>query len=154
MGLGNQVKSLFTSRDLGLRVERLAALYIIGTTPIFRIAGGNIMLTSLFGITSVDHVPGAPTTVQFRADPTSGAAVVLSTAAADLNAAIEGTMFGPTGVVGVACGLGLAIAGFTNGFIIPIGTIDITFGASPSPANIAFVLHYVPLDIGASVAIV
>jgi len=153
MGLSSTVKSIFHSRDLGIRVERAAQLYPADTVDLFTITGGNIMLKSLFGITSVDAIPNVAHTVQLRANPTAGAAVVLSTAGGDLDNLAVGTMFGPTGTVGDPCGVGFAIAGFDNDFIIPIGTIDFVCGAATTPALIAFILHYVPLDPGAMVAV-
>jgi len=151
MGLGSNLNAVFTSRDLGIRVERPAALYDADTHSLFTIAGGNIMLKSLFGITSVGAVPGVGTTVQFRANATAGAAVVLDGGAADLTGAAIGTIFGITGTVGDNCGLGFAIEGMDQGFICPIGVIDWILGAASTPAEIAFVLQYVPLDPGATV---
>jgi len=149
MGLGNQVKSIFTSRGLGLRVERAQALYTMATHPLFTVTGGNILLTSIYGITATGAVPAFATTVQFRA-----AAVVLDSGAADLTGAAVGTIFAPTLTVGDPCGLGLAVAAPDQPFIVPIGVIDIIIGRATTPATIGFVMHYIPLDIGASVAVV
>lgn len=153
MGLSTNLKALALTRGLGHGVFRPAAFYLADTVDLFTIEHGNVMLKALFGITSAGAVPAFATTVQFRANPTAGGAVVLDTGAADLTGAIVGTMFGPTGTVGDACGLGLAIAGLDQGFIIPIGTIDFVCGRATTPAQIGFVMYYVPLDPGATVSV-
>jgi len=153
MGLSTDVKAIAQSRDLGHGVFRAAAFYLGATVDLFRISNGNVILKALFGITSAGAVPGFATTVQFRANPTAGAPVVLDTGTADLTGAVVGTMFGPTGTVGDACGLGLAIAGLDQSFIIPIGTIDFVCGRATTPAQIRFVMYYVPLDLGATVSV-
>ena len=153
MGLGADVRAIARSRDLGLGVFRAAAFYGAATVDLFRISNGNVLLKALFGITSAGAIPAFATTVQFRANATAGAAVVLDSGAADLTGAAIGTMFGPTGTPADPCGLGFAVAGLDQGFIIPIGTIDFICGRATTPAQIRFVMYYVPLDLGATVSV-
>jgi hypothetical protein len=153
MGLANQIKSLFTSRDLGLRVERAQALYTMATHPLFTITGGNILLTSIYGITATDAVPGFATTVRFRNNTIAGGAVNLDSGAADLNGAAIGTIFAPTLTVANPCGLGFAVPAPNQPFICAIGVIDIIIGRATTPATIGFVMYYIPLGIGASVSV-
>lgn len=150
--------------SLGKRVDRATAGYITGVSDIFRISGGNVLVTSLIGeVTTV--IPAGANDMQFRANPTIGAEVVLD-AVLDIDGHAEGMLYTITGNPADAIISGLSIPGGlaggllatginTHGWAIPPGTIDASFAHAngTGTGRIKFQLYFIPLDRGAVVQV-
>lgn len=152
---------------LGTPVYRAAQLIPqTATEPAFQIAGGNVLLTMIYGIVTPDPVTGVgignvANTLQLDTDPVSGAAVVLSTAGYNPQAAPVGTIVACSGDPAVALYAGLAVrggmtsgaavTGLAQGWIIPIGVIDIITTANSVSGFMRWAMWYIPLDWGATV---
>ena len=136
--------------NYGTLVSRAAATLPQGTnSPIFTIAGGRVILTTLVGQVTV--VLGAVGNMKLIATPTVGAAQdMCAVVAAGTLAA--GTLLGITGAVGDAMvaqnGVMKGIS--YQGIIVDVGTINLSLSAS-STGSVKWDLTYVPLDTGATI---
>ena len=160
------VTSLLLSRAgglLGTPVPRLAAVDPQNVwLPLFTIAGGHVLMTSLLGVRTVIQAGGI-SNMQFRhsVGPTvlCAAAVITGNAVATLynitgNVA-DALRIGVAGVPipgGLAGGL-LATGINILGFVLPAGTLDVTMTAAAGTGSTRYILHYIPLDLGASVVV-
>lgn len=146
-----QDQPAWTGLYLGFRVDRAAAaLPQTAQAALFTIAGGRVLVSSIVGeVTTIIQTQANNT--KLVANPTTGTDVDLC-AVLNISAKEAGTLFGITGLFSDA--LVGANAGATvvprNGIVLPIGTLDLSCAASNTGA-IKWVLHYFPLDEGASV---
>lgn len=139
---------------LGTRVARATADVITGSAvPIFTIATGKVLLTSLWG--KVTTVIGAgASNAKFQFNPTTGTTVDMC-ANLDIDADEAGTLYSLTGVPGDAmlrsesgCVRNIANGG---GLILDIGAIEF-LGGTDRTGSIAFQAWYIPLEAGAVLA--
>ena len=155
MGLAKNIKAVVLNGNLGIKVLRLAANDIAGWVSIFRINGGFVQITGLYGIVTTVHVGAA--NLQFR--HSAGGVMCLATACA---AATTGTIVTLTGIPGenviIGIGTGTDIAGNIQGglkgsgggvqqmgVVCGVGTIDVDWTAVTSGAT-RYVLTYIPID--------
>lgn len=138
----------------GILVSRATAtLPATAAQNIFTVTGGRILLVALVGeVTTI--VQAQSTTVKVTSTPTTGSAIDLSSATADVNALEVGGRISLANPPAAATALVKTNAGFTNlsavNTIVPIGTISYTTGAS-STGSIKWDLIYIPLDTAATV---
>jgi hypothetical protein len=142
----------FRKALFGLSVSRAAAaLPQTAQSALFTVSGGRILLTSIIGeVTTVIQTQADNT--KLVANPTVGTDVDLC-AVLDITADQVGCLYGITGIFADA--LVGANAGATvvpqRAVVVPVGTIDLSCAASNTGA-VKWVITYVPLDDGASVA--
>lgn len=137
----------------GARVSKAAtAITAISTKPLFTVAGGRVVITSLIGeVTTAIQAQANAAKIVFNPDAT-GADTDL-TATEDINADAVGTLYGVSGdfsdalLVGL---LALEAPAFGGPFILSEGSIGLNTAASSTGA-VAWTLTYVPLDDGAAV---
>lgn len=141
---GSQVRQI----GLGTRVAKSNTVAGAGTQALFTVAGGRVLITSLYGaVTTAITVAG---TSQLQSNPTTGTTSVLSTAT-DL-----GTTDTPVGdllavtLPTAAIQRGGAVLNLTNDLVIPVGQIELVT-ATGGDGTVNWVVTYVPLDDGASV---
>lgn len=135
----------------GLRVVRpTASLPQTTQSALFTVSNGMILLTSIVGVVTTVIQTQANNT-KLVANPTSGTDVDLC-AVLNISADAVGDIYTITGVLSDAMvGAGVAAAAMAKPIIVPAGTIDLSCAASNTGA-IRWVLHYLPLEAGASVA--
>jgi len=128
--------------------------------PLFTVAGGHVLMTSLLGVRTVIQAGGV-SNMQFRhsVGPTVLCAVGIITANA------VATLYNITGNVADALQIGAAgvpirgglagglLATGINmlGFVLGAGTLDVTMTAAAGTGSTRYILHYIPLDLGAVV---
>lgn len=145
---GDQVRSVV----FGIRVEKTAlAITAISTKPLFLVTGGPILITSLVGVVTTIFQAQA-NAIKLVATPTVGTVNDLS-ATVDANGAIAGSLLGITGLAADALVLstGGGVSNLRNPIVVNTGTIGLNTAASSTGAA-RWILTYVPLDLGASVA--
>lgn len=140
----------------GERVDKAAlAITGISTKPLFTVAGGRVIITSLVGeVTTVIQTQANNTKITFNPDG-AGATSDLS-AVLDISADAVGLLYGLTGTVTDTLLEGvqfLPSTAMTVPFVLSEGSIGVDTAASSTGA-IAWTLTYVPLDDGASVVAV
>jgi hypothetical protein len=135
-----------------ITVERAAAALPQGTqSALFTVSGGRVKVLDICGeVTTVIETQANDTKI--IANPTVGADVDLC-AVNDITADAVGTMYNITGtfanaMIATTSGAHVAQAVPT---IVAAGTIDLDCAASNS-GETKWVLRYLPLDVGASVA--
>lgn len=151
---GSQLRTLL----FGSQVLKAAqALPQSATANLFTVAGGSVLVTSLFGVVSGTAIGATVTTLALGTAPTTGTANTAGIATATAITSLEiGTWVAPQASAGKA---GALVAGAHAGdavftplpFVVPAGTITWTTSASDT-GQMAFYLTYVPLDTGASVS--
>ena len=136
---------------LGEVVNKAATTLPQGTaTAQFTVAGGRVLITSIVGEVTV-IIAGANAT-KLTATPTTGSAVDMCVAL-DIDADEVGCLYGITGTPGdtlVGTDAGLTIGMSNNGIVVNAGTIDLDC-AGNATGETKWTLHYVPIDIGATV---
>jgi hypothetical protein len=143
----------YRSLVLGQRVARAAALLPATTqAPIFTVAGGKVLVTSLVGEVVV-VMPATTNTVKVTGNPTSGTDVDFCTATSTASKEV-GSILSLPGAV--ASGLVVANAGGGNpisptGQVAQIGTIDLVTSGTAATGTVKWTLTYVPIDDGATV---
>lgn len=148
---GSQLKSILLGSSVAAKPYTLLNSE---TKSLFTISGGNVAITSLYGV--VTTVITVANTVKLSANPTTGTSGDLVTAT-DLGTTDTpaGDLLGISGVAGdsIIRSVGFAEIGFKQGYLaVAPGTIDITTSGTTMDGVIAWYLTYVPLDSGASVA--
>jgi hypothetical protein len=137
---------------LGNRVDRATADVITGSAvPIFTVAGGRVLLTSLWG--KVTTVIGAgASNAKFQFNPTVGTTVDMC-GNLDIDADEAGTLYSIDGTPATAmlrsesgCVRNLANGG---GLILDVGQIEF-LGGTDRTGSIAFQSWWIPLDDGAT----
>lgn len=137
---------------LGRKVDRAtASIAATGSTSIFTITGGRIILTSLVGeVTTV--IQAQANALKILSTPTTGTAKDIS-GTFDINALEAGGLVSLDGVA-----LTTALSGTNAGaaiarcsFLIPIGSLKYNTAAT-NTGSIKWSMTYIPYDDGASVA--
>lgn len=144
--------------ELGYQVTKSWTLPGSATTQtLFTVAGGNVLVTSLFGqVTTL--IGSTATTVALGTVPTVGTAsttgIATATAVTSAEAGTNIAVLAASGVAGalvVGSNAGKAVWA-TTPFVVPAGTISATTSANAGAGVIKWYLTYVPLDDGASVS--
>lgn len=137
---GNETRTIL----LGNRVQRSTGTLTNATIPIFTVAGGLVMLTSLVGRVTVALT--VANTYGLQHNPTLGTTVALGTAA-DL-----GTTDTAAGEILVpVLGAALAVGSKSQPARIILDSGQIESISSGTDGAILWALTYVPIDDGASV---
>ena len=146
------IKQLVENGGLGIAVDKAATTLPQGAAvPQFTIAGGRVLVTSIIGEVTVVIETQANVT-KLVANPTVGTSVDMC-ATLDITADEVGCLYGITGTPGddlVGTNAGLTISMSNKGIVVNAGTIDLNCGASNTGAT-KWTLHYVPIDVGATV---
>ncbi len=137
---GDQVRAV----QLGIRVQKSTGTLTAATVPLFTIAGGLVMVTSLVGrVTTAITVANS---YKLQHNPTAGTTVDLCTAA-DL-----GTTDTAVGEILVAKkGTAIAVGAADQVVNVVMDTGQIEHVSAGSDGVILWALTYVPIDTGASV---
>ena len=149
---GSQLRALL----LGVRVYKAPVDTANGTTDLFTITGGRVVVTSLIG--RVTTAFGAtPSNGKLVYDPTAaGTSFDLCTAVSVASVAIGQTLTCAGNVETVGALLVAGAVGQVNVFEKPLalaaGTIELNLSADPGVGASDWTLTYIPLDDGASVA--
>jgi len=141
---------------LGIHVSRAAA--DMGATavriPLFTIAGGEILLTCLYGVCTVAET-GAANAIQFDATATVGNVFSpMDDGVGDINGILVGGMIAPQGDITLPAVVAGPFTGnptFSMPFICKVGTIGITKAAATDAGTWRFEAYYIPLISGAVV---
>ena len=132
---------------IGRTVTRAPLVLAAATTPIFSIAGGRIMLTSIIG--AITTLIGGAANVYLQLNPT----IVTSTVTAlcnplNINARPVGDFLGITGVPGdpmIPVTTGCAIPSMLAPMVISIGDIEFVCDAAPGGA-VLWTVTYLPIE--------
>lgn len=137
---GSQIRAV----QLGVRVQKSTGTLTAATVPLFTIAGGLVMVTSLVGrVTTAITVANS---YKLQHNPTAGTTVDLCTAA-DL-----GTTDTAVGEILVAKkGTAIAVGAADQAVNVVMDTGQIEHVSAGSDGAILWVLTYVPIDDGASI---
>lgn len=139
---------------LGRKVDRAtASIAATGSTTIFTVTGGRIILTSLVGeVTTV--IQAQADALKILSTPTTGTLKDIS-GTLDINAyevgaliSLDGTALS-TALSGTNAGAALATT--RSGIVIPIGAIRYNTAAT-NTGSIKWSMTYIPYDDGATVA--
>ena len=118
---------------------------------LFTIAGGRVLVTSIVGeVTTVIQTQANNT--KLTANPTTGTSVDMC-AVLDITADEVGCLYGITGTPAdamVGTNAGLTVSMGNKGLILNVGTIDLDCAAS-NTGQVKWTLHYIPIDVGATV---
>jgi hypothetical protein len=136
----------------GIRVSRAAAtLPQTGTSNLFTVSGGRVLVTALVGcITTV--IQNSDPVAKLTSTPTAGSAVDIASTVDLTSLEVGGHLVcegDGTALVKSNAGAAYMSAG-VGYWICPAGTIDLTTGASKTGA-VKWDVFYIPLDEGASV---
>lgn len=139
---------------LGQSVTKTAlAITAISTKPVFTVAGGKVLITSLCAEVTTAFQAQA-NAAKFVATPTVGTVNDLC-ATVETNGLVLGSLIGVTGLAGDAMvvSTGGGVSNLRNGIVVKAGVIGYSTAASSTGAA-TFTLTYVPLDDGATVVAV
>ncbi len=146
----------FRKALFGLKVDRAAsALPQTGSTAIYTVSGGGVLITSLLGRV-VTALGATVTNLKLQFTPSGGAATDLYANVAVTSAA-AGRTITPNAAIGSALVLGAAghLAGApipgASGLFLPAGSLAMVTDANDT-GTLQWSLTYVPLDDGAVVA--
>ena len=136
---------------LGIRVEG-SITAANGEVAIFSVAGGFIKINSLVGIVTTE-IGGTVSAAKIVANPTATGSTSDLCGASNVEGDIVGTLYsvrlGTTSqALRVAEG---GVLGSEGTAYIITGAIAMNFSADPTAGVIRWVLHYLPVDLGASV---
>lgn len=151
---GYQIREI----NLGVSVNEPAKpLPSGGTSPLFTVIGGRVVITALIGTATSAGGTTVATSVQITTAPTSGTSVALSTAttAAGVITVAQNNMISLVApIAGVANPIfaGAATAG-DGAHVAPVGTINVTT-VGAATGSMTWDLLYIPFDTGAYVAAV
>lgn len=141
-----------TNSLLGKRIDRTTADVITGAAvPIYTVAGGRVLVTSLSGKVTTIIGAGA-TNAKFQFNPTTGTTNDIC-ANLDIDADEAGTLYSISGVASDAMlrSESGAIRNMSaNGLILDVGDIEFITAADRT-GSISFQLFYIPLDNGATI---
>ncbi len=148
------VKELWLSRKaLGQVVERATELLPQATTvSIFTIAGGRVKITSIIGeVTTVAGIGAVLNMTKLTATPTTGGAADIC-ADLDTQSFVVGRLLGITGIpTDAMISLGGVNPAQTQGVILKAGVLTLECDGVTVTGNVKWTLHYVPVDVGATV---
>ena len=136
---------------LGVRIDKASfTLPASASGALFTIAGGRILLTSIYGeVTTL--IQTQVCNAKLISTPTTGTAVDMC-AVLDITADEVGCLYGITGLPSDALvGTNAGLTQHMNRYLIlPIGTINLNTSATNTGAT-KWSMTYIPLDNGASV---
>lgn len=131
------------------------------TATLFTVAGGNVIVTGLFGVVTTTAIQNQTCNLSLGTAPTTGTLATdgIASAMNISNAEIGAWVAAPASVSDPLQVGGPIVGGSTAGypvschtpFIVPAGTITWTTSAS-NTGKIAWYLTYVPLDTAATVS--
>jgi hypothetical protein len=149
---GDQIRSIL----LGVRVSKATGTVANGTTTLFTIAGGRVVLTSLVGrVTTL--IGSTSSNLKLVYNPTAaGTSFDLCTAVAVETDAVEQTYYiagsvASGGALLVGGAVGQANGVFSSPYILQAGTLEQNLSADPVGGAITWTVTYYPYDDGASV---
>ncbi|MDD4986715.1 MAG: hypothetical protein PHQ43_13220 [Dehalococcoidales bacterium] len=138
-------------KQAGQNVERATAVIALGTTHLFNIVGGRVLMTQIVDeITIV--MQGIATTLRLSSDPTLGTTRNICQDL-DVNAYAVNDLLGITGINTDAMlppATGGSIEGQTVPVVLKAGTLDLIAGAA-NTGSVRWTLKYIPIDAGAVV---
>jgi hypothetical protein len=137
---------------LGVKVDRATAtLPQNGLGHIFTVSGGRVVITSLVGEATV-AIGATITTVKVTSTPATGTAVDLTSATAVTSLEIGGHLSLPLTLGGalVVNTAGAAEVPGALGFLVPVGSIDITTSANDT-GSVKWSITYIPYEDGGTV---
>lgn len=158
MGLPRQIKEVYSSQTRYVKYTGTGGELVNGdTVNLFSIVGGDIFVTTFYGVCQVDS-DGAATLLQLRIIPTGGAQQVLCAVSATLTAANIGDTLAPTGTIANALAIettpGVTVGNLNTvtGLIMLPGIINVVVsGATDANMFYNWYLGYVPIEQGANV---
>lgn len=139
---------------LGLSVARATAtLPATATGSIFTVTGGNIIITSIFGVVTTS-IQAQANAIKLVATPTTGAVNDLC-ATVDVNGLAAGGLLSLTGLAGdvMVKSTGGGISTLRNPILVAPGAIGVNTAAT-NTGSVRWVLTYVALEAGTNAAIV
>lgn len=133
-----------------------ATAVLTNNGTLFTITGGPIEILSLVAVCIATNAQAAATTLQWRANPTVGAAATFTGASASLagNVAGDGIVLNGTALTTAPDVSSPAVAlgpVHTRGIIVPAGTIQSVVAVGPSLSTWTHYLRYRPLGRGVTV---
>lgn len=139
--------------SLGHHVARaLDTLPQTDTEALFTISGGRVLITLLVGeVTTI--IQNSDPVAKITANPTTGSSIDVGTTVDLTSLEVGGFVLcegDGTALIKSNAGAAPAAASSSRPWIMPIGTIDLTTGASKTGA-IKWDLWFIPLDDGATV---
>lgn len=167
MGYASAIRDIDEWRGLGRRVRRTGLAADISAVhappnavPLFQVSGGDVQLMSMYGICMVVIAGGAGSTYIIGHTPTGGAWNAMCVTSVSFLADDPNTIYtwpgtplaGALQPLGVgAVGVGNCIASFTAAYPIVIpGIIGLAVAVGNSTGLIDWIVHYVPLERGAT----
>ena len=152
MAFTNQSQRDAAATLWGIHVSKASATLPAGTTQdIFTVAGGRVLVRALIGEVTVEVGAGTTPDLQVQMDPTTGTTTDIAT---DVVIASDevGTLYyvegDGTALIPISSGYAQAAAG--QGFILPIGTVQIVTSETTAGAT-KWDIWFLALDDGASV---
>jgi hypothetical protein len=149
---GDQIRAIL----LGVRVNKATGTVATGTTSLFTIAGGRVVVTSLIGRVTT-AIGATASNLKLVYNPTAaGTSFDLCTATAIESDAVEQTYsidgsVNTVGAVNVTGTVGQnASAIFSKPYILQAGTLEQSLSADPVGGAITWTVTYFPYDDGAS----
>jgi len=140
---------------LGCRVDRAAALPTTGTTALFTITGGRVLLVNFLGEST--FLNNGSLTIRIQALTTDVTAVqtFMTTAATDANTDPAGTFYTLPAAAGSALvkstNNSAAVSNTQLGWVLKTGALNGIFVGTPGTGTIKWSAWYIPLDDGAYV---
>lgn len=140
---GSQLRQI----DLGTRVEKATGTLTAATVPLFTIAGGRVLVTSIYGV--VTTAVTVANSYKLQANPTAGTTVDL-VAATDIGTTDTpvGDVLSFDGVRASSIVRGGAAQSLQGGIVVTTGQIEHV--SAGTDGAITWVVTYVPLDDGAT----
>lgn len=150
---GTQLRTIL----LGSLVSKGTGVVANGTTSLFAISGGRVVVTSLIGRVTV-AIGSTASNCKLVYNPTAAGtsfdlctAVAIETDAVEQTYYIAGSVASP-GALLVGGAVGQANGVFSSPYILQAGAIEQNLSADPVGGQITWSLTYLPYDDGASVA--
>ncbi len=126
-----------------------------GTTALFNIVGGKVLMTSIVG--RVTTAIGGNATLKLVANPTASTAGGTDLCAAvDMQASTEGDLFSITGLP--ATNMLVSQKGSVQtmdykGVAMSVGTLDLDAADNSTTGKVRWIVTYVPIDDGAEMTV-
>lgn len=140
---GDQVREI----SLGRRASKSTGTLAASTVPLFTIAGGRVLITSIHGV--VGTAITVANSYKLQSNPTTGTTNDL-VAATDIGTTDTpaGDLLSFTGVRTASIERGGAAQTLTGGLVVPVGQIESV--SAGTDGEITWVVTWVPLDTGAT----
>ncbi len=149
---GDQLRTVL----LGTPVSKATGTVATGTTTLFNINSGRVIITSLIGRVTT-AIGATVATCKLVYNPTAaGTSFDLCTAVSIETDAVEQTYYiagdvGTPGALVVAGAVGQANPVFSKPLVLQAGTLEQVLSADPVGGAITWTVTYMPFDNGASV---